>query len=45
MVLARVATLEELETVWSLDDMARANAMLGAKAYLESEMIKKAVEK
>lgn len=27
-MLARKATLAELETVWSLDDVARANALL-----------------
>lgn len=28
LVLERRATLAELETIWSLDDVARANALL-----------------
>ena len=36
------ATLEELETTWSLDDLLRANAVLDFRAEVEAEAIKTA---
>lgn len=36
LVFERVATLEELETHWSLDDVARANALLDMKNTYEA---------
>jgi hypothetical protein len=34
-VTERIATLHELETVWSLDDVARANALLDMNADIK----------
>jgi len=34
-VLQKVATLEELERHWSLDDVARANALLDMRDDIE----------
>ena len=34
--------LEALETTWSLDDVARANALLDMRADMESEAMVKA---
>ena len=33
------ATLEELETTWSLDDLLRANAVLDFRAEVEAESL------
>ena len=35
MVFEKVATLEELETVWNLDDLDRANAILDMRLAIE----------
>jgi len=32
LVIEKIASLEELETHWSLDDVARANAILDMQA-------------
>jgi len=45
LILARVATLGELETIWSLDDVARANAMLDLKSHIEGEAMKRVAKK
>jgi hypothetical protein len=42
LVLEGAATLNELETTWSLDDLLRANAVLDFRAEVEAEAIKKA---
>lgn len=39
------ATLEELETTWSLDDLLRANAVLDFRAEVEAEAMKAAKAK
>ena len=36
-----MATLSELETIWSLDDMYRANAILDMQLDLEQEVSRK----
>jgi ABC-type uncharacterized transport system substrate-binding protein len=36
-VLQKVAKLEELDKVWSLDDMARANALLDMRQSIDEE--------
>ena len=35
-MLEKIASLEELETVWSLDDVMRANALLDMRYDLEA---------
>lgn len=37
----KVATLHELETTWSLDDVLRASALLEARADMEAELTRK----
>ena len=39
------ATLQEIETHWSLDDVMRMNAMLDAQDHAEREAEKKAGKK
>jgi hypothetical protein len=45
LVMENVATLSELETTWSLDDVMRANAVLSMQKTIESTMLKKAGKK
>lgn len=40
LIIAGIATLEELETTWSLDDVERGNAALNAKEALQAELVK-----
>jgi hypothetical protein len=35
LVTEKIATLTELETVWSYDDMIRANVTLGVKSEID----------
>lgn len=37
LVVNKVATLEELETTWSIDDVQRALALLNLKSDIEGE--------
>ena len=41
LVVHRVATLQELETHWSLDDVDKANAMLDMKVDLDYQQQQK----
>jgi hypothetical protein len=38
-IVAGIATLEELETTWSLDDLARGLSMLAFKSDVEAWMM------
>ena len=40
LVLEKVATLEELKTSWTLDDVERAVAVLAFKASVEKDVEK-----
>ena len=40
IVLAQIATLKEIETYWSIDDLADANEALDIKAEAEDHMHK-----
>lgn len=40
LVLEGTATLQELETTWSLDDVVRANVMLDIKGTVEDLVMK-----
>jgi hypothetical protein len=42
LVMEKIATLEEIERSWSLDDVMRAHALLSYKAELIQEQKKKA---
>jgi len=44
-VVERIATLEELDSHWTLDDMARANALLDMKADVKATQAEKARRK
>lgn len=44
LVIDSVATLNELHTTWSLDDVLKANALLDMRSDLESISIPKAKE-
>jgi ABC-type uncharacterized transport system substrate-binding protein len=44
-VVERIATLEELDSHWTLDDMARANALLDMKADVKATQAEKARQK
>ena len=35
-MLEKIASLEELETIWSLDDVLRANALLDMRSDLQA---------
>ena len=37
LIVEKVATLEELETYWSLDDVMRVHALLDMRASMEFE--------
>lgn len=39
--MEKVTELRELETAWSLDDVARASALLDMRAELEREAIRR----
>ncbi len=39
--MENAATLGELETLWNLDDVARANALLDMRADLDSEAMRR----
>ena len=41
LVTEQTATLEELETWWSLDDMVRAAAVLDVKQAIEATLIER----
>jgi len=41
LILEGIATLEELETTWSLDDAQRAEAMLNLRKAVEDQIMKK----
>jgi hypothetical protein len=38
--MEKVASLYELETTWSLDDVLRANAVLDMRQAIEAELLK-----
>jgi hypothetical protein len=35
-----VAALQELETIWNLDDVERGNAMVSLKEFIDSQPLK-----
>lgn len=41
LITAQVATLQELETWWSLDDIYRANAVLDLQGAIEQALMPK----
>lgn len=41
VILEKIATLQEIETHWSLDDLIRANDILDMKYDLEREEMKR----
>jgi len=45
LVIERIATLEELDRHWSLDDIYRANAMLDMQADIKAEAARRANKK
>ena len=42
MIVDGIATLKELETVWSIDDVNRANAILDMRADLAEDARRRA---
>lgn len=38
IIIDKVATLEEIENTWSMDDLTRANTMLDIKHQIETIM-------
>ena len=45
MILDQIATFEELETVWSLDDVMRANALIDMRIDLAEVERRKQAQK
>jgi len=45
LVFEKLATLEELETIWNLDDVDRANALLDMRQAMEQKQIREAKHK
>ena len=45
LVIEHVATLEEMDRHWTLDDIYRANALLDMKADMQAEAERKAKKK
>lgn len=41
VIIEKIATLQEIETHWSLDDLVRANDVLDMKNDIENEQMKK----
>ena len=42
LVLDKIATLEEIETHWSFDDLMRANAILNMQSEISLDLQRKA---
>jgi hypothetical protein len=45
LIFEKVATLDELENLWSLDDLQRANALLDMKVSMEEEQTRQMEKK
>lgn len=45
LVIERIATLEEMDRHWTLDDIYRANALLDMQADIKADAAKKARRK